>query len=271
MKRTYRKLACILTAAILGGMLPTAQVSAQAGESILIPDSAYLSDHAGMLEVTITGDREIRVIVEKHTPDGVIAYYNTLLEESGTYAFSLDSCEFNIEQQGSEMPYVSSFTFTVIDEKDSQCQYTAPAFIVLDPGFSLEYGTSAYELTVTSEEGESRNVTEVATETTTIDSEPKVWQGSAEVKLTYLSYTLGDINVDGNIDTFDAFAVLEYYAQKAAGYTDVMFTDGTSLKAENAAFAAADVNKDGEADTLDAFKTLRYYAMQSSGESPEWE
>ncbi len=273
MKRMHRKLASIVAGVLCSSLLLPGLHAVAESDTIIIPDSAYLSDSVGTLSVNVTGDRDVRVLVEKHTLDGVIPYYDTILEEDGSYRFALDSCEYDVTQSeanGFLTPYNSFFTFTVQDVADPLCSYTAPSFVVLDPGFSLNFSSSSFRLTTTLEEGEARDVTEVATSTVVVDTVPAQWEGMAEVKLTYLVYTRGDVNANDAIDTFDAFAVLQYYARQSAGYEQVMFTDGSSVKAENAAFAAADVNRDDSIDTTDAFKILLYYASSAAGTPPSW-
>ena len=49
--------------------------------------------------MTISGDRDVRVKIEKDTLDGVITYYDTTLENDGTYDFTLDSCEYNVNTE----------------------------------------------------------------------------------------------------------------------------------------------------------------------------
>jgi pectate lyase len=62
---------------------------------------------------------------------------------------------------------------------------------------------------------------------------------------TYLSYVLGDVNLDGYVTTIDAVKILQYYVGSLS------LTD-TQLK-------AADVNHDSDVSTLDAVKILQYY------------
>jgi hypothetical protein len=73
---------------------------------------------------------------------------------------------------------------------------------------------------------------------------------------------LGDVNVDGKVDSSDASAVLAEYANVqtggAGGFTE------SQLK-------SADVNSDGKIDSSDASKILAYYAMISTGKEPSWD
>lgn len=262
MKQKKQHIALALAAAILtGAVLPAIGVSAEE-TPIAIPESSYLMDKTGTLSMTVQGGRTLRVKIEKNTLDGVISYYDTILEEDGVYNFTLDSCEYNLDTQA----YDSSFTITVLDEKDSDCTYTLQDQLVIDPGFSQEITYTQYDWKVVSVEGEARDVVPYATAATAVN---QMWYGTVEVTLQYVPYTLGDVNNDGKIDTFDAYETLLYYAKNSAGFT-AQFTDGTSVQAENAAFSAADVTKDGKIDTMDAYYILLYYARVSAGYDPIW-
>ncbi len=74
--------------------------------------------------------------------------------------------------------------------------------------------------------------------------------------------TLGDVNIDGKIDSSDASAVLEEYANVQTGGNSG-FTESQKK--------AADVNNDSKTDSADASKILAYYAMISTGKEPTWE
>ncbi|MBQ3139425.1 MAG: leucine-rich repeat protein [Ruminococcus sp.] len=76
------------------------------------------------------------------------------------------------------------------------------------------------------------------------------------------TYTLGDVNEDGKVDSADASLVLAEYALIQTG-GDLTFTE----KQKN----AADVNKDGKTDSSDASKILEYYAAISTGKDPSWD
>lgn len=80
--------------------------------------------------MTVSGEREVQVKIEKDTPDGIILYYDTTLYDDGTYEFLLDSCEYNIGTG----EYDSSFTVTVQDKSDSLACYTQKNMVVVDPG-----------------------------------------------------------------------------------------------------------------------------------------
>ena len=73
---------------------------------------------------------------------------------------------------------------------------------------------------------------------------------------------LGDVNVDGKVDSSDASAVLAEYANVQTGGAGE-FTE-SQLK-------SADVNSDGKIDSSDASKILAYYAMISTGKEPSWD
>lgn len=99
--------------------------------------SKYLQDQKGTLTMTVSGDRDVRVKIEKDTLDGVITYYDTTLENDGTYDFTLDSCEYNVNTE----TYDSSFTVSVWDKADSSCSYTEEHLVVMDPGFTQNVET----------------------------------------------------------------------------------------------------------------------------------
>lgn len=228
--------------------------------AVFIPESSYLVDKAGTLTMKIDGGRRIRVKIEKHTLEGILPYYDTLLEKDGVYHFTLDSCDFNWDTQG----YESSFTIKVIDEKDTACTYTLSDQIVIDPGFSYDISHTQYEWNLVSIEGDTQKVTAVSSETEAVEN---IWYGKTEVTMEYLPYTLGDVDGNGKIEVEDACKVLQYYAQKSAGLAPV-FTDGTSVQAENIAFSAADVTKDNHIDVQDACLILKNYAVVSAGLDP---
>lgn len=264
MKRKTQQTALAIAAAMItSSVLPSAVWAEATGTAIPIAPSEYLSDTAGTLNVTVQGGRAIRVKIEKQTLDGTIPYYSTLLEEDGTYAFSLDSCEYNPDTA----VYDSSFTITVLDEKDTDCAYTLTEQLVPDPGFSLDISGTQYDWNVTSVATAVRSVNAVATPTSSVDG---VWYGAADITLEYIPYTLGDINEDAKINADDAYLALIYYARASVGQ-EAKFTDGTSLLAENAAFSAADATKDLQIDADDAYRILLYYAMTSVGSTPSWE
>ena len=62
------------------------------------------------------------------------------------------------------------------------------------------------------------------------------------------TYTLGDVNDDGEINTLDALRVLRVFT---GAIDPASLTEGQRL--------AADVNHDGEINTLDALRILRFF------------
>ena len=70
-----------------------------------------------------------------------------------------------------------------------------------------------------------------------------------------MTYTLGDLNRDGEINAVDASSVLAYYAMistnQDGGYDEDQKT-------------AADVNHDGDINAADASNILSYYAYVST-------
>ena len=75
-----------------------------------------------------------------------------------------------------------------------------------------------------------------------------------------MTYTLGDVNRDGEINAVDASSVLAYYAMTSTnqdgGYDEDQKT-------------AADVNHDGLINAVDASNILSYYAyVSTTNENP---
>lgn len=262
MKIKTRKTALAAAAAVIAGMaMPVTVYAENSTKAVEIEPSKYLADNSGFLSVDVKDSREIRVKIEKNTPDGVFMYYNTLLDESGTYVFALDSCEYNIDTE----EYDSDFTISIIDEKDTACSFVT-AIEVADPGFSLHISDTQYYFIIHSNESAERSV---SSDISPIDISDGIQSCTAEITMDYIPYDMGDVNSDGKIDLADAAKVLDYYAKKSSGM-EVSFTDGTSLMSENAAFAAADITKDMNVGLNDAACILRYYAMVSAGMEVSW-
>ncbi len=76
------------------------------------------------------------------------------------------------------------------------------------------------------------------------------------------TYTLGDVDEDGKVDSVDASLVLAEYA---------LIQTGGKLTFTDAQKKAADVNHDGKTDSSDASKILEYYAAVSTGKKPTWD
>ncbi|MBR5683097.1 MAG: hypothetical protein IKW96_07435 [Ruminococcus sp.] len=70
-----------------------------------------------------------------------------------------------------------------------------------------------------------------------------------------ITYKLGDVNNDGNVNAVDASQVLKYYAKLSTG-GEGGFTEAQKL--------AANVNGDSIIDAVDAAKILSYYAYVST-------
>ncbi len=76
------------------------------------------------------------------------------------------------------------------------------------------------------------------------------------------SFTLGDVNEDGMVDSSDASMVLAEYALIQTG-GEPTFTEIQKI--------SADVNKDYSVDSSDASLILAYYADASTGKNPTWD
>lgn len=80
---------------------------------------------------------------------------------------------------------------------------------------------------------------------------------------------LGDVDQDDTISIQDAYQILLYYSNHAAGKTD--YTFGSDEAQEASLIEAADVDGDGDIDIQDAYSTLLYYASLSAGKDVTWE
>ena len=77
-------------------------------------------------------------------------------------------------------------------------------------------------------------------------------------------FTYGDVNNDGDIDTLDALAVINYYLHETP------FADSQNDDEEyELGTSAADVNDDGDVDTLDALAIINKYLHETEFEIGE--
>lgn len=110
--------------------------------------------------------------------------------------------------------------------------------------------------------------TETTTEATTTVTETTTT--TTTVPETTEPFLMGDGDLDGEIDTFDAYYALRFYAAISAGHMDFSL-DADPIRAARMEYQL-DVSSDGTIDTMDAFYILRYYAFQSSGRTDiTWE
>ena len=158
MKKRQRLLAALTAAGMTAAAVPAVAVFAD--DSVAVTPSKYLQDQKGTLTMTVSGDRDVRVKIEKDTLDGVITYYDTTLENDGTYDFTLDSCEYNVNTE----TYDSSFTVSVWDKADSSCSYTEEHLVVMDPGFTQNVERSQFDWNLTLQEGDKQDVSAVVTD-----------------------------------------------------------------------------------------------------------
>ena len=91
----------------------------------------------------------------------------------------------------------------------------------------------------------------------------------------------GDADLNEIVDTFDGYYVLQYYAEKSAGFDDVtLLDDNSDPNLEKLAYFLADVDTESKEgtdtankvlDTYDGFYILSYYASMSAGHTDtEW-
>ena len=78
-----------------------------------------------------------------------------------------------------------------------------------------------------------------------------------------ITYTKGDANADGSIDSTDVFEMMYSCAKKAVGRTDDL------LEGEN--FLAADIDENGTLDSTDIFYEMLYIASTGAGGPVDWD
>ena len=78
-----------------------------------------------------------------------------------------------------------------------------------------------------------------------------------------LTYTKGDANADGSIDSTDVFEMMYSCAKKAVGRTDDL------LEGEN--FLAADIDENDTLDSTDIFYEMLYIASKGAGVPVDWD
>lgn len=109
--------------------------------------------------------------------------------------------------------------------------------------------TTTKKLTTTTTTSTATTTKKPTTTTTSVTTT------SVTTTVPTVTYTLGDVNNDGQINSVDASSVLLYYAlistNKEGGYDDKQK-------------AAADVNHDGMINSVDASRILSYYAYAST-------
>ena len=86
---------------------------------------------------------------------------------------------------------------------------------------------------------------------------------SYSFSITKSSYTKGDANADGSIDSTDVFEMMYSCAKKAVGRTDDL------LEGEN--FLAADIDENGTLDSTDIFYEMLYIASKGAGVPVDWD
>ena len=69
MKKRQRLLAALTAAGMTAAAVPAVAVFAD--DSVAVTPSKYLQDQKGTLTMTVSGDRDVRVKIEKDTLDGV--------------------------------------------------------------------------------------------------------------------------------------------------------------------------------------------------------
>ena len=94
-----------------------------------------------------------------------------------------------------------------------------------------------------------------------------VWNSDANYTLTVnakeITYTKGDANADGSIDSTDVFEMMYSCAKKAVGRTDDLL--------EGANFLAADIDENDTLDSTDIFYEMLYIASKGAGVPVDWD
>ena len=94
-----------------------------------------------------------------------------------------------------------------------------------------------------------------------------VWNSDANYTLTVnakeITYTKGDANADGSIDSTDVFEMMYSCAKKAVGRTDDLL-DGAN-------FLAADIDENDTLDSTDIFYEMLYIASKGAGVPVDWD
>ena len=90
-----------------------------------------------------------------------------------------------------------------------------------------------------------------------------------EQNTTPVTGTIGDVNLDGNVDALDASQILMYAAAKGAG-EDAPLYSAENTASEQTALANADVDGNGTIDAVDAANILMYSAIAGAEGSADW-
>ena len=98
--------------------------------------------------------------------------------------------------------------------------------------------------------------------TSTINDAPDA-NYTLTVNAKEITYTKGDANADGSIDSTDVFEMMYSCAKKAVGRTDDL------LEGEN--FLAADIDENGTLDSTDIFYEMLYIASKGAGVPVDWD
>lgn len=267
--KLFSKIIAVLTGLAAFATLPATvfaeETTTETEDTInYISTSPYLKgDSNGTVMIHLNGGRSLRILIRKETMEGTFTYYNTVLEEDGSYCFMLDACEYDVYSED----YISSFNITIQDEKDNANSYSYSNIVIADPGFSLGVTTTQYAWNVQAEASESRSLTYTDP---VLEQSETLWFAGGAVSMESIPYTLGDVNNDDAISITDALITLQYYSTKASGKTATFVTDGTEFD-ELVAFSAADIDKDNLITITDASSILKYYSEAAAGKEATWQ
>ena len=104
----------------------------------------------------------------------------------------------------------------------------------------------------------------------TITTVTRATQPSGTTTTVFIPQMVGDANLDGAVDIQDAYAVLVYYAEHAAGNGAYMFYP-EDMFINRWLMIRLDIDGDGDITIQDALYVLTYYSYQSAGKSVTWE
>lgn len=194
----------------------------------------HISFIYGHLDGTEEGSGTLEIYLDGMLSDSILLEADATLTEYG-----LNVSKASVLMLQCEMPVYTGYGFGAVK---------------IDPVVS----------TTTETETTTTNFTSTTTSSTT--TEPVVT--TIEPTQQHI-VSKGDANEDGAITIEDAYLILNYSAQHAAGNDSFVFQEDAKRNA--AILQAVDVNQNGQIDLMDALYTLKYYACSASGKQADWE
>ena len=216
----------------------------------------------------IIHDNPVMVTISHQSAEGPVIYYQDELKpQEGSavtdyrYALSYSECpqdpsQFETVYQADFLNniYSSAYTITISALDTKGTVYTEEGILIADPhAEDTISGKTQYVYDLTFSDDEENPVQAEAGDAQFTPAGGVVL--NRRVQMLWKSYSLGDIDNNGNIDISDAYQILNYYATIFAGGT---LPEGSNEK-------AADVDADGTISINDAFLTLKYYSVRFAG------